>query len=82
MATAMKILKAKLHTRRLAEQEAEKQKIRGEFHSAEWGSQIRSYVIHPYKLVKDHRTKFESKDPDAVLNGDLQPFIEAFLKHG
>ena len=80
MATALKILKAKLHARNLAEQEAEKQKIRGEFHSAEWGNQIRSYVIHPYKLVKDHRTKFESGDPDAVLNGDLDAFIEAYLK--
>lgn len=80
LATALKILKAKLHARNLAQQEAEKQKIRGEFHSAEWGNQIRSYVVHPYKLVKDHRTKFESGDPDAVLNGDLDAFIEAYLK--
>ncbi|MBI4414698.1 MAG: peptide chain release factor 2 [Candidatus Kerfeldbacteria bacterium] len=78
--TAMKILKAKLHQRYLEEQRREKQALRGEFQSAEWGSQIRSYVLHPYKLVKDHRTKYESKDPHKVLDGDLLPFIEAMLR--
>ncbi len=79
-ATALKILKSKLHTKYLEEQEQEKQKLRGEYASAEWGNQIRSYVLHPYKMVKDHRTKHEVKDPDAVLDGALEDFIEAFLR--
>ncbi|MDP2917952.1 MAG: peptide chain release factor 2, partial [bacterium] len=58
----------------------EKSQIRGKLLSAEWGSQIRSYVLHPYKMVKDHRTKFESSDPEAVLNGKLDNFVEAFLR--
>lgn len=78
--TAMKILKARLHQRSLAEQAKEKAQLRGEYAEAAWGNQIRSYVLHPYKLVKDHRTKFESKDPDAVLDGKLDAFIEAFLR--
>jgi peptide chain release factor 2 len=78
--TALKILRAKLLQLELEKQQKEKQQIRGEYHEAAWGNQIRSYVLHPYKLVKDHRTKFESKDPDAVLGGDLKPFIEAELK--
>lgn len=79
-ATALNYLKAKLHKLQQATQEAEKQKIRGEFSSAEWGSQIRSYVLHPYKLVKDHRTKYEVKDPGRVLDGNLTDFIEAYLR--
>lgn len=78
--TAMKILKARLHQRMLAEQQQEKQELRGEFTEAAWGNQIRSYVLHPYKQVKDHRTKFETTDPQKVLDGDLQPFIEAVLR--
>lgn len=78
--TAMKILKAKLHQRKLAEQHKEKQELRGEYTEAAWGNQIRSYVVHPYKQVKDHRTKFESKDPQDVLDGNLKPFIEAMLR--
>lgn len=78
--TAMKILRSKLHLLELAKRREEKQKLRGEFHEAAWGNQIRSYVLHPYKQVKDHRTTFESKDPDAVLDGQLLPFIEAELK--
>lgn len=76
--TAMKMLHAKLAQKAKEEQEAklaagvEKRKI-------EWGSQIRSYVLHPYKMVKDHRTNYESPQPDLVLNGDLMGFIESFL---
>ncbi len=77
---AMKILKAKLHQKYLEEKEKEKRKIRGEFKSAEWGNQIRSYVLHPYKMVKDHRTKYETSDTDRVLSGDIGDFIEAYLK--
>lgn len=79
---AMKILKAKLLL--LKEQEAlqEKEQLRGEFHSAEWGSQIRSYVLQPYRMVKDLRTGHETSDTDGVLDGDLDAFVEAELKQG
>ena len=56
--------------------------IKGEHVSAEWGSQIRSYVLHPYQMVKDHRTNFERGNTNAVLDGDLTDFMEAFLKSG
>jgi peptide chain release factor 2 len=78
---AMKILKAKLHKKHLENMEKEKNKLRGEKISAEWGSQIRSYVLHPYKQVKDHRTKAETSNPEDVLNGDLAIFIEAYLRN-
>jgi peptide chain release factor 2 len=78
--TALRILRAKLHAVYLREREAEKKKLRGEFQSAEWGNQIRSYVLHPYKLVKDHRTKFEMQEAEAVLNGALDPFVESYLR--
>jgi peptide chain release factor 2 len=77
---AMKILRAKLHQKFLEEREKEERKIRGEFQSAEWGNQIRSYVLHPYKMVKDHRTKFETSEPEKVLDGEIGGFIEAYLK--
>ncbi|EKD76199.1 MAG: hypothetical protein ACD_43C00196G0003 [uncultured bacterium] len=77
---AMKILRAKLHKLQLEAEQAEKLKLRGEFTSAEWGNQIRSYVLHPYKMVKDHRTDFEVSDPQAVLDGKLDGFIEAYLR--
>lgn len=77
---AMKFLLAKLHKRFLEEEEAEKRKLKGKHQSAEWGSQIRSYVVHPYKLVKDHRTGLESTNPEAILNGDIDEFIEVFLR--
>jgi peptide chain release factor 2 len=78
--TALKILKSKLHLLAEAEKEEEKRKIRGEYTSAEWGNQARSYVVHPYKMVKDHRTKYEESDPQAVLNGKLEGFTEAYLR--
>lgn len=77
---AMKILKAKLHQKYLQEKEAEKQKLRGEYRSAEWGSQIRSYVLHPYKMVKDHRTKQETSEAEKVLEGELEEFVESYLR--
>lgn len=77
---AMKVLKARLHQKYLEEQEKEKAKLRGEVQSAEWGSQIRSYVVHPYKMVKDHRTKWETSDTEAVLGGKINDFIEAYLR--
>lgn len=77
---AMKILRAKLHQKYLEERQAEKKKIRGEFKSAEWGNQIRSYVLHPYKMVKDHRTACETSDTAKVLDGDIIDFIEAYLR--
>lgn len=79
--TALKILKARLHRLTLAKQQEEKQALRGEYTEAAWGNQIRSYVLHPYKMVKDHRTKFETSDPQAVLDGGLDAFIEAYLRH-
>ncbi len=77
---AMKILLARLQAvedEKLAE---EKKELRGEFKSAEWGNQIRSYVLHPYKLVKDHRTEHEETDPDKVLDGELDNFVEKYLE--
>ncbi len=78
--TAMKILKGKLVALKEEELRKEKEKLRGEFHSAEWGNQIRSYVLHPYKMVKDHRTEVETSDPESVLNGDLDKFVEGYLR--
>jgi len=78
--TAMKILKSKLLKLKEEELQKEKQKLRGEFQSAEWGSQIRSYVVHPYRMVKDHRTNVETADTDAVLDGDLDRFVEGYLR--
>jgi len=77
---AMKVLKARIHKKFLEQQEIEKQKLRGEQKSAEWGSQIRSYVVHPYKMVKDHRTKFETSDAEKVLEGELEEFMQAYLR--
>ncbi len=77
---AMKILRARLHQKFLAEQDAEKKKLRGEYKSAEWGSQIRSYVIHPYKLIKDHRTDYETSDIGKILDGGIIELVESYLK--
>jgi peptide chain release factor 2 len=77
--TAMRILKARLLEQRVREQEEEQARERGQMRSADWGSQIRSYVLHPYTLVKDHRTGVEVGDPTRVLDGDIDVFIEAAL---
>lgn len=77
---AMKILKARIAAIRESEREKELKVIRGESLSAEWGSQIRSYVLHPYTMVKDHRTGVETADVQGVLGGNLDPFIEGYLK--
>jgi peptide chain release factor 2 len=77
---ALKVLRGKLLQRKIDEQQKELNDVRGEVSSAEWGSQIRSYVLHPYKMVKDHRTGVETADTDSVLNGEIMPFIEGMLK--
>jgi peptide chain release factor 2 len=77
---AMKVLKARLLEVRQAEKEKELAQLRGEYQKAEWGSQIRSYVLHPYQLVKDHRTEYEEGNTQAVLDGKLDGFIEAYLR--
>ena len=78
---AFRVLKAKLLEIKREEQEKEMSKLKGEYQKAEWGSQIRSYVLHPYQLAKDHRTEFEMGNVNAVLDGDLNGFIEAYLKY-
>jgi peptide chain release factor 2 len=77
---AMRILRARLLELKKAEKEEERAVLRGEYTKAEWGSQIRSYVLHPYQLVKDHRTDYEMGNAQAVLDGGLDPFMEAFLR--
>ena len=79
---AMKILIGKLSKIKEQEQEALEKDIKGPHKTASWGNQIRSYVLHPYKMVKDLRTGFESSDPQKVLDGELDGFIEAEIKSG
>lgn len=76
---AIKLLKSRLYEMELRKRQAERDKIEGNKKKIEWGSQIRNYVLHPYKLVKDLRTNFESTNPDAVLDGELNPFIRRYL---
>ncbi|MEK7680482.1 MAG: peptide chain release factor 2 [Patescibacteria group bacterium] len=77
---AMKVLRARLHRLEEEKKAAERKELRGEYKSAEWGNQIRSYVLHPYHMVKDHRTDYESTDPESVLEGELLPLCEAYLR--
>ena len=77
---AMRILRARLLELKQAEKEEERAVLRGEYTKAEWGSQIRSYVLHPYQMVKDHRTEHESGNTQAVLDGSLAEFMESYLR--
>ena len=76
---AMRILKSRLYDLELRKRQAEKDKIESAKKDISWGNQIRSYVLHPYKMVKDHRTEYQSGDPFGVLDGKLDDFIEAYL---
>jgi len=77
---AMRVLKARLLEIKQREQVEQMAELRGEFQKVEWGSQIRSYVLHPYQMVKDHRTNYETSNTQAVLNGDINDLIVAFLR--
>jgi peptide chain release factor 2 len=79
-ATATKILRARLLERRMREREEEIARIKGKHVEAGWGNQIRSYVLHPYQMVKDHRTEVETSNTGAVLDGDIDAFISAELE--
>ena len=79
--TAMNMLKAKLYEREEEKKAAKKAAIEGEQLDIGWGSQIRSYVFHPYTMVKDHRTNYETGNGQAVMDGDLDPFINAYLQY-
>lgn len=78
--TAMTILRSRLAVLRLEQHQEHINQLKGPNQSAEWGNQIRSYVLHPYKQVKDLRTKYETTDTEAVLNGSINPFINAYLE--
>lgn len=78
--SALKVLEARLLEKELARQAEERAKIKGEHVSAGWGNQIRSYVLHPYKMVKDLRTNYETSDAEAVLDGDLDALLRAYQK--
>lgn len=77
---ALRVLRGRLLEIQEAEQRQELADLRGEYQKAEWGSQIRSYVLHPYQLVKDHRTEHEEGNTQAILDGEIDGFIEAYLK--
>jgi len=78
--TALKILKARIYAYEREKKEEQLRQHSGEKKKIEWGSQIRSYILHPYNLVKDHRSEFETGDTDKVLDGGIKDFIEAYLK--
>ncbi|BCY18430.1 peptide chain release factor 2 [Leptolinea sp. HRD-7] len=77
---AMRVLRSRLLELKREAQDKQLAELRGEYTKTEWGSQIRSYVLHPYQMVKDHRTEFEAGNTQGVLDGDLDGFIEAFLR--
>jgi peptide chain release factor 2 len=78
--TAMRVLRGKLLERELQRQRDERSRLKGEHRSAEFGSQMRTYYLHPYTLVKDHRTEHETSNVQAVLDGDLDPFMDGYLR--
>ena len=78
---AMKYLKSRLYELKLREQNAKLREINKTKKDIAWGSQIRSYVLHPYKMIKDHRTNIETGNVNRVLDGDIDEFIEAYLLH-
>ncbi len=80
--TAMTILRSRLLELELKKRAEEKAKLKGKHIAAGWGNQIRSYILHPYKMVKDHRTEFQTSNPDAVLDGELDGFLEAYHRSG
>ena len=77
---AMKVLRGKLYEAQEIQRQKELDDLRGDYVKAEWGSQIRSYILHPYQLVKDHRTLHEIGNAQSVLDGDLDELMEAFLR--
>jgi peptide chain release factor 2 len=77
---AMRILESRLLEKELEKQAEERARLKGKRINAGWGNQIRSYVLHPYKLVKDHRTEYETTNPDAVLAGDIDELIRSYLR--
>ena len=78
--TALKVLRSRLNAAQEQQRAEQRQELKGAHQSNEWGSQIRSYVLHPYTLVKDHRTGVEVGNTQAVLDGDLKEFMEAYLR--
>lgn len=79
-ATALRVLKSRLFQRMLEERAEKLDELKGGHKSPEWGNQIRSYVLHPYKMVKDHRTEYQVQEVEKVLDGELQDFLEAYLR--
>jgi peptide chain release factor 2 len=80
-ATALQMLKAKLYTKKLQQKIQEKKESHSQLSENAWGSQIRNYVLQPYRMVKDSRTGYQSGDVDSVLDGDIQGFMQASLLH-
>ena len=78
-AKAIQLLKSQLYELEIRKVQEEKDKLEGNKKKIEWGSQIRNYVLHPYKIVKDLRTNYESTNPEAVLDGELNQFIKSYL---
>jgi len=79
-ATALSILQAKLHQLSISERAEEIEEIKGGVVTASWGRQIRSYVLQPYQMIKDHRSNYSTSDVNAIFDGDLKPFMEAYLR--